>query len=94
MLLLPETSLLTRVNDDQDSLPSLVDVSERRVLGVKDISGVVEVVVERFVSLDVDGGSVKLVDLGSEVGHFGWSEKVVLVKTKSEWRVNERIEPV
>lgn len=60
---------LTRVHDDQNSLPSLVDISELGVVDVKDVLGVVKVVVECLVALDVDRRGIELVDFGSEVGH-------------------------
>ena len=60
---------LTLVHDNQDSAPSLVDVGERRIVGVEHVRRVVEVVLERLEALNLEGILVKLVDFGGEVGH-------------------------
>jgi hypothetical protein len=63
---------LTGVHDDQDSLPSLVNVGELGVVRVEDGRVVVEVVLERLEALDLDGSSLGVFGyFGGEVGHSG-----------------------
>lgn len=62
-------SALTRVHDDQHPSPFLVDLGELGVLNVEHWGGVVEVVFERFIALDVDGALGVLGDGCDEIRH-------------------------
>jgi hypothetical protein len=68
---LDKNKRLTSVNDDQDSLPSLVDLGELGVLEIKDWGDVVEVVLQGLVTLDDDRGLALLGDFGGKIRHGG-----------------------
>jgi hypothetical protein len=58
---------LTGIDDDQDPLPPLVDLRELAMLDIEYRSIEVEVVLQSFVSLDLDGSLGVLGDFGGKV---------------------------
>jgi hypothetical protein len=83
---------LTGIDNDQDSLPSLVALCQLLVLDIKDIGNVVEVVVQLLVSLDVNGA---LGGFGNGSGHFRHDEwmyiclRLSLTKEENHYNVSE-----
>ncbi len=61
--------MLTRINHDQNPSPSLIYLSQLPMRDIKDVVDIVEVVLERLITLDGERTFVVSGDGCREVGH-------------------------